>query len=377
LPLPDDYDFDAAIVHPNSVCLIALSILTSSQLNRLASAMQEQFSALVYLYLRPHPNGRPALALPDEFLGGSAPRLQYLRLESISFPALPKVLLSATDLVELTLLNIPHSGYISPGAIITGLAVLANLKILNIGFRSPLSRPNRESRHLPPPARTVLPSLTRFQFYGASEYLEDLVGRIDSPLLDFIGITFFHQFISDIPQLALFMRRAPILGAFHTAHMDFNSHRVCVRSSPMTQTAHETSYLKILCRKLDRQLSSLAQVLTLFFLSIDMVELLAISGSRDLPSQGQDDIESMRWRENFQQLTAVKNLFVSKEFTQTIALALQELVGESVTGVLPALESLFLEGLQSSELVQEAIGKFVSARELSGHPVAVIYWNST
>ena len=117
-------------------------------------------------------DSRPAPALPDGFLGGSAPRLQSLELDSIPFPALPKLLLSATDLVHLTLWNIPHSGYISPEAIVTGLAVLANLKSLTIEFESPLSRPDRESRRPPPPTRTVLPALTRFEFQGVSEYLE-------------------------------------------------------------------------------------------------------------------------------------------------------------------------------------------------------------
>ena len=104
LPMPEDYDFDAAIVHPNRVCEIDLLHLTSSQLQRLASAMQEQFPALIHLMLDfADYYSRPAPALPDGFLGGSAPRLQSLRLHSIPFPALPKLLLSATDLVHLTL----------------------------------------------------------------------------------------------------------------------------------------------------------------------------------------------------------------------------------------------------------------------------------
>jgi hypothetical protein len=80
---------------------------------------------------------------------------------------------------------------------------------------------------------------------------------------------------------------------------------------------------------------------------------------------------STQWLEVFQQFTAVKHLYAPKECAESIALDLQELVGERVTDVLPALESLSLEGLKSSGPIQEAIGKFVAARELSGHPVAV------
>ena len=155
--MPDDYDFDAAIKHRDRVCEINLFDLKISQLQRLTSVMQEQFPALIHLSLHLDSSCLLAPALPDEFLGGSAPHLQSLGLSSIPFPALPKLLLSATHLVRLSLRNIPHSGYISPEAIITGLAVLTNLKSLTIKFRFALSGPGMEDRrsaagntHCPP-----------------------------------------------------------------------------------------------------------------------------------------------------------------------------------------------------------------------------------
>jgi hypothetical protein len=145
--MPENYDFNAAIVHPNRVCDIVLSYLTNTQMQRLASAMQEQFPALRYLRLKVPSSGHaaPVPALSDGFFGGSAPRLQSLNLDSVPFPALPKLLLSATDLDHLVLQNIPHSGYFSPEAILAAMAVLANLRNLHIEFESPLSRPDRES----------------------------------------------------------------------------------------------------------------------------------------------------------------------------------------------------------------------------------------
>jgi hypothetical protein len=85
----------------------------------------------------------------------------------------------------------------------------------------------------------------------------------------------------------------------------------------------------------------------------------------------------MQWLEIFHPFTAVKNLYVSKEFTQCIAAALQELVGERATGVLPALENIFLEGLQLSiQVGVEKVGveNFVAARQLSSHPITVSLW---
>lgn len=52
---------------------------------------------------------------------------------------------------------------------------------------------------------------------------------------------------------------------------------------------------------------------------------------------------------------------------------LQELVGERVTEVLPALQTLFLDEPILSE-AQEAIGEFVAMRQLAGRPVAISCW---
>jgi len=57
--------------------------------------------------------------LPDSFLSGSAPRLRSLMFKRISFPALPKLLLSTTGLVILNLTEVPDSGFISPNAMAT------------------------------------------------------------------------------------------------------------------------------------------------------------------------------------------------------------------------------------------------------------------
>jgi hypothetical protein len=76
----------------------------------------------------------------------------------------------------------------------------------------------------------------------------------------------------------------------------------------------------------------------------------------------------------FHPFTTLKNLYIIKEFTATIAPVLRELTGERVAKVLPALESLFLEEIQSSGPIQEAIGEFVAARQLAGHPITVSTW---
>ena len=370
------YHFDAAIVHRNRVCEIDLC-LAISELQQLASTMQERFFALIHLQLRSSYLGHRILALPNGFLGGSAPRLQSLTLISIPFPALPKLLLSATDLVDLTLCDIPHYGYISPEVFVLHLAMLANLKSLVIEFTLPLSRPDREGRRSQLPTRTktrtILPALTLFEFKGVNKYLEDFVARIDAPLLDSIGITFefFHRSIFDIPVLAQFIRRTTRFQALNEAHVDLGSNIVDVRSLPPTRIFDEKLGLRITCNDVVWDPSSVAQVFTLFFLSVYTAEHLYVYGSGYLEEL--DDIESMHWPEISHTFTAVKSLYLSEAFAQYIAPAMQEL-RERAIDVLPALESLFLEEFSVSGLLQDAFGQFLAARQLLGHPVAVSRW---
>ena len=373
------YDFDTLKAYHDRICEINLFDLTSLQLQQLASAMQVQFPALIHLRLQFYDLG-PAPVLPDGFLSGSIPHLRSLKLHSIGFPGLPKLLLSVTHLVNLTLLNIPDSGYFSPETMVTNLAVLANLKslVIEFAFSSSLDPGNRRP---PLTTRTSLPALSRFEFQGDSEFLEDIVARIDVSLLDSIRITFLHELRSDIPQLARFMRRTTRFQELNETHVDlyFDPELyywgIQVGSLPPIRTADDKSKLRIICDDSDGLPSSLAQVCTSFFPSIDMVEHLHFHG---LPLEWNYDAEhNLPWLEILHPFTGVKNLYLSQKFAPFIAYSLQNLVEErvaDVADVLPALEYLYLEDLHTSGPVQHAFGKFVAARQLSGHPVAISHW---
>ena len=182
----------AAMKHTDRVCFINLGI-EGSELERIAKAVQKPFPVLTHLEIRSI--NRTAPALPAGFLGESAPCLQKIHLQGIPFPALPTLLLSASDLVTLELDKIPPTGYISPKAMVVGLTALHKLEIFVIQFQSASPRSGRIHLSRPPTTRTVLPALTSFQFRGASEYLEDLVARIDTPKLNQITIYFLNQLV--------------------------------------------------------------------------------------------------------------------------------------------------------------------------------------
>jgi len=198
--------------------------------------------------------------------------------------------------------------------------------------------------------------------------LEDLVARIDAPLLNHLNITFFHQLIFDTPQLAQFIGRTPNFEAPDEARVIFSDSHVAV-VLPWFDSG-------ISCRQSDWQLSSLVQLCTSAFprALISTVEHLYILEDGWSRPRWQADIEDSQWLEFIRLLTAVKYLYLSLDFVSRIAPTLQELVGERVSEVLPALQCIFLEDLQQSGPVPEAIGQFVAARQLSSRPIAVSNW---
>ena len=213
-------------------------------------------------------------------------------------------------------------------------------------------------------------------FIGVSEYLDDLLARINAPLLDNLDITFFNQLIFDTPQLAQFISRTPTFKTHNKAHVKFSNLGVSVTIlSTFDDHEDDALHLGTRCRQSDWQLSSLAPIFSSLFhqVLIPAVEHLYIHGETDASLSWQEDIETSQWLELLHPFIAVKDLYISQKFTPRIAPTLQDLVGGRVTEVLPALQTLFLvETLPSG--VQETIDKFVAARELAGHSIAVSHW---
>jgi hypothetical protein len=172
------------------------------------------------------------------------------------------------------------------------------------------------------------------------------------------------------------MRRTTRLQALDEAHVYFDYYGVLVETFPPTQTFYEKAGLRISCKDIDWDIVYLTQVLRSLFPSIYIVEHLYVHGSRFSRSklEWRDNIEDMQWLENFRPFTAVKKLYVCKESTRCIAPALRGLLEERMIHVLPALEGLFLEEHQPSD-VQEAFDRFIAARQLFGHPITVSHWD--
>ncbi|KAI9434128.1 hypothetical protein F5148DRAFT_1295273 [Russula earlei] len=135
---------------------------------------------------------------------------------------------------------------------------------------------------------------------------------------------------------------------------------------------HPELSLEIKCRVLDWQHSLLAQVCNLSFLPLSTFVQLDIDGVSH-PYRN-NNMENTQWLELLDPFTAVNDLCLSNQSGQHVCQALEELINERVTEVLPALQNIFLKGFEPSDSGPKCIEQFVTMRELFGHPVAVHCW---
>ena len=368
-------DFVAVLKRSDRVVKVDHYIGNDSDLETVSGAMQVPFPELTDLQL--HLIDGMESVLSDSFLGGSAPRLQFLWLDRIPFPGLPNLLLSTTHLVTLRLWDIPHSGYFSPEAMVSALSTLTSLEYLSLKFESPRSRPDWENRRLPPVTCSVLPVLTYFRFRGAAEYLEDLVTGINAPRLNSLYITLFNQIVFDTPQFIRFINRSPTLEIFERGIVVFEHHAASVDLCSSQTPGYGGFNMKIPCQELDWQVSSMEQVCTSCLPPLSTLEDLYIYEHPHSPPVWQDNIEDTLWVELLQPFTAVKNLYLSEKFASRIIPALQELTVGRATEVLPTLQNIFLEEIQPSGTVQAGIQQFAAMRQVTSHSIKVSRWDDS
>jgi F-box-like len=341
---------------------------------RIFTAMEKPFPALRSLQFS-WPIGIGENILPDILLNGSAPCLRILALRKISFPSLPQLLSSTSDLTYLSLEDIPDSGYIPPETMATSLSALPNLRFLRlfINFKLPTPHPERRNRAPPLQTRFVLPALTCFDFKGGSEYLEVLAARLEAPVLNISMITYFHQPVFDIQQTVRF-RVFSQLDSFRPSSLTLSlESRNGVFISFLSDTTHHSKVSpilswKILCEESDRQLISAAQICGQILPSRSSVKLLTITCNRLI-----DDPNPTLWLQLFHSVPSVQILQIPVVLEPSIASALGRPMEESlaVAEVFPSLQSLYIVGNKSGETVQRPIQSFVADRQRSGRPVAV------
>jgi hypothetical protein len=181
-------------------------------------------------------------------------------------------------------------------------------------------------------------------------------------------IGYLNQLVDfQVAQLFKFIGRSvgPKLTAFRHANITFHSGRVSFRMPPHAEGFWRPVWTSISCEGIDWQVSHMAQVLSQFSATLSTVHHLELNAyPKGLQLKDTDDVE---WQLLLRQFSDAKTLRVSQELAGHVALALEDIAGETVGEVLPSLDLIYLAGQPAS-----SVEKFVAARQLSGRPVAVI-----
>jgi hypothetical protein len=199
--------------------------------------------------------------------------------------------------------------------------------------------------------------------------VEVVIARIDAPRLRKLYTILFNDIVFDTPQLTQFISRTPNMQALKNAHVTFDGDAASVKLSSLELRRYDRLEVKIPCRELDWQVSSMEQICASCLPPLPTLDL-HIHGNPHYQQHWQGNVENAQWLQLLQPFTSVKKLYLSEEIAGRIVPALQELVGGRATEVLPILENIFLGG-QLSGPVREGIQQVFAVRQATNHPIAV------
>jgi hypothetical protein len=368
----DENDVITLLKHHDRVRRVCLHVSTSLRFGKLLTVMQEPFPELTHLEISVR-GSVDVPSLPHGFLGGSSPCLQLVQLGSIPFPELPAPFLSSRDLVSLHIDWIPTIGYISPEAMVAGLAMMTRLESLRMQFPYWDAFEQRTRNPDPPIRRVVLPALKDLALVCWLEYMEDFVAQCDAPRLDDLDIRLDLHDSLWLPQLSSFVARAETL-RFGRARIVFFSGRsvrielnrefdlpyVLSRPRLIVNTSFERPGTHI------AHLTHLVERILAMFSSVP-VGHFCIHANDDY-SSWEDDIDGMEWLTFFRQFTPVRTLRISGRLAGQVSRALEDVPKEMVTEIFPSLQLLMLEG----DGPVGSIEQFFTLRRLNGRPMAII-----
>ena len=314
------------------------------------------------------------LVLPDGFLGGSAPCLQDLDINSISIRGLPTLLLSAPNLVSLQLGFTPpiySHGYISPETMAEGLSVLTRLETLHLYYPPPIPLDKQRRRRPTPPMLAVLPALTKFEFGGDCAYLEDFLVQIDTPQVDDVRIFYYGEEIQT-SQLSRFIGRTANLklAQFRRAEVNFQFDWPRVRLDLPQGGCHQTCLVLLTPEDPIPPAPCMVHLLGQLITMLSNVHHLSISAHVSCGWE-QDISENAEWLTLRRLFPAVEVMEVHGELAGSVASALEDTAEDMVTMLLPKLQVLWSTDEEDNETVGST-ERFLSLRQQSGRSVTIV-----
>ena len=256
LTAEDEEGIVLALQHRSRVRRIYFRMPVAS-LQKLTRAIDGDFPTLELLQIGPPAKSNTHLTLPLTF---EAPQIRHLVLDHFTSPIGYPFLTSAVGLVKLLCRIHPSTGiYFHPNRLLQTLSLLPQLERLEMGFLSSVPNRERQLLHTPITTQITLPNLRRVSFRGISAYFDAFLPHMTTPLLESLSVYFFNQLSFSIPGLLQFMSATENLN-FTTARFLFHHEAVAVLLYPRIGTRLSNFYVEVVCRHLDWQVYSVAQV---------------------------------------------------------------------------------------------------------------------
>ena len=357
-PAPEDEDnIIAALKQSDRVISISLTI-TSPLLKKLYT-IEGEFSELQDLVLLSRSAVWRTLKMPSAFRWGQ--RLGRLHSTEVAFPTFPQLLSSSTNLIDLQLHQVFFPWQFPPDMLMKALSNLGQLRSLSLHFSSVAYY----HRALPPDTeRKFLPVLTRLNYQGSMEYLEDTVAKIDAPFLKDIEITFFDYLIVAHSKLSEFIDWIESYRLQFGAHILSSQPYISISIKPRIRQPGAPTCLKL--RMPSRlQTSSMAQI-CLFNDEGD----LRVTTTR--PSGRMNGSYSRELLNFLSKFTGKKLCQLDMSHSINVVHALQPLGNQHEK--FPTLHKLYiLQPGPRDVVLRETVVSFMMSRRLSGHPIQVEY----
>ena len=327
----DEEGIMLALQHRHRVHRIRLE-MTMASLQKSINSIDKEFPMLKFLYLAPRTAAAmdgDRLTLPETF---QAPQLHHLVLTNFSFVHRSPLLTTAFSLVALSLSEHYGSAYILPGKLLQLLSLMLQLEVLVIAFDNSVIVDPSEMAHV------TLPNLRWFAFQGLVPYLEVLLPRITTPLVEKLTITLSSRLPISLPSLQQFMGASEKL-MVRSARFTFFDGGVTMLGYPHEGARKYTIRVGISCRPYTQLFFT-----TQFFNALDMirstVECLTVAHSLSSEVQSDLDLYPILWRDFLRLFCNVKTLFADHKLIGVLSRSLRLDDGEPRLDRLPELKEL-------------------------------------
>ena len=370
--IDDEENILLALQYRDRVRRIGLQMPTPDLL-KFIKAIDGQFPALERLFIWPQTQDDVSLAvtLPTTF---QAPHLGMLSLSHAALPVGSSLLTTTIGLTSLELSTIPSSAYFHPSYLIVRISSMPQLERFTIGFKSsiPTRHVERQPLHTLIEPHVTLPQLRVLSFRGVSAYLEQLLARINTPLLEAIQIRLSNQLNFMVPHLSQFMSRAEDLtGTFSITRLFFYREAVFLAMDSLEGGRFTPFHVTVGCRHIDWQVSAAAQIFNTLVHVVSVVKRLVIDyEEHDLSSEQHNGINRIQWRNLLRPFNSVEALHVPENLIGHLSRSLQLEDGEPPMELLPELKELLYkkEGDPS-----DTFTPFINERQIAGRPVTLIH----